>query len=292
MSDAMSTPGLDAHLAAALSLATAHALAIETLSLSRSHGRVLGRPLVVDGRTVLDAGLSLTPARVALAASHGVAALEVTRRPTVAVFTVGDHLVSPGMPCTDGQAYDATRELVMGLLRADGLEPTAWPCLPEDPVRIEIALRDAGCAFDLIVVCTPPTASGAGAVVQVVERFGEVRLRAAPGEWASTPLLGRLDEACVLGLPDDPVTVLGLHASVGRTLIDGLQRRSDRRAAVRVQAGAVQGGISPGWAPVRLIQSAGSALRAEPGRADASDADAVIEPAGSSDGYVRAWLLG
>jgi molybdopterin molybdotransferase len=43
------------------------------------------------------------------------------------------------MPLAHGQIYDSNRDLLMGLLRADGLEPTAWPRLPDDPRQVEIA---------------------------------------------------------------------------------------------------------------------------------------------------------
>jgi molybdopterin biosynthesis enzyme len=45
------------------------------------------------------------------------------------VFTTGDELVHPALPLEPGQIHDSNRELLMGLLRADGLEPTAWPTL-------------------------------------------------------------------------------------------------------------------------------------------------------------------
>ena len=96
------------------------------------------------GDRLLRAGETLTPARVALAASQGLAELEVARRPTVAVFTTGDELVEPGLPLAPGQIYNSNREQLMGLLRADGLEPTAWPTLPDDPAQVESALRHAG----------------------------------------------------------------------------------------------------------------------------------------------------
>ncbi|MGH8077955.1 MAG: molybdopterin molybdotransferase MoeA, partial [Lysobacter sp.] len=105
------------------------------------------------GDRVLRAGQVLTPARVSLAASLGLASLQVSRKPTVAVFTSGDELIEPGMPLAPGEIYDSNRELLMGLLRADGLEPTAWPRLPDDAKRVEIALRDAACAFDIVITC-------------------------------------------------------------------------------------------------------------------------------------------
>src|SRR5690606_13568913 len=98
---------------------------------------------VLAGDLLALAGEVLGPARVALLAAQGIDTLEVERRPTVAVFSTGDELVEPGLPLAHGQVYNSNRELLMGLLRGEGLEPVAWPTLPDDPAAIESALRHA-----------------------------------------------------------------------------------------------------------------------------------------------------
>jgi molybdopterin molybdotransferase len=190
---------------------------------------------VRPGDPVLAAGTVLTPARVSLAAALGVASLAVSRRPTVAVFTTGDELVEPGMPLAPGQIHDSNRDLLMGLLRADGLEPTAWPRLPDDPRQIEIALRDAGCAFDLIVTAGGVSAGEKDYLPDVLQRFGRThfwKVRMKPG----MPLLfGTLDQARVLALPGNPVSVLATYLTLGRALVDGLQGRTEPRPRWRAQ---------------------------------------------------------
>jgi molybdopterin molybdotransferase len=187
------------------------------------------------GEQVLQAGQMLTPVRVSLAASLGVASLRVSRKPTVAVFTTGDELVEPGMPLAHGQIYDSNRDLLMGLLRSDGLEPTAWPRLPDDPRQVEIALRDAGCAFDLIITAGGVSAGEKDHLPEVLARFGQThfwKVKMKPG----MPLLfGSLDQARVLGLPGNPVSVLATYLTFGRALIDTLQGRIESRPTWHAQ---------------------------------------------------------
>lgn len=190
---------------------------------------------VREGERLLLAGQVLTPARVSLAASLGLSSLEVRRRPTAAVFTSGDELVEPGMPLRPGQIYDSNRELLMGLLRADGLEPTAWPRLPDAPRQVEIALRDAACAFDLVFTCGAVSAGEKDHIPAVLGEFGRIHLwkvRMRPG----MPLLfASMDQARLLGLPGNPVSVLATYLTFGRALVDGLQGRSEPRPRLRAR---------------------------------------------------------
>ncbi|BCT93792.1 molybdopterin molybdenumtransferase MoeA [Lysobacter helvus] len=217
------------------------------------------------GDTVLDAGCVLTPARVATAASLGVDQLSVFARPTVAVFTTGDELVPPGMPLAPGQIHDSNRELLMGLLRADGLEPTAWPALPDNPERVESVLRDAASSFDLVITCGGVSVGEKDHVPAMLVAHGEIhfwKVRMKPG----MPLLfGTLDRARFLGLPGNPVSVFATYATLGRRLLDGLQGRTQPRRAFRAQLAA----------PIDKPHARREFLR---GRLDAG-----------ADGVLRAW---
>lgn len=218
------------------------------------------------GDEVLLAGDVLTPARVSLAAALGVSSLRVARKPTVAVFTSGDELVEPGMPLAPGQIYDSNRELLMGLLRADGLEPTAWPRLPDDPKQIEIALRDAGCAFDLIITCGAVSAGEKDHIPAVLAQFGQThfwKVRMRPG---MPVLFGSLDQARFLGLPGNPVSVLATYLTLGRALIDGLQGRVAPRPTWTARLAA----------PVEKAHSRREFLRAR--RVIADDGGLGVEP--------------
>jgi molybdopterin molybdotransferase len=184
---------------------------------------------VQPGDCVLQHGQMLTPARVALAASLGIDQLAVAQRPTVAVFTTGDELVEPGIPLAPGQVYNSNRELLMGLLRADGLEPTAWPTLPDEPARLRSMLLDAAASFDVVITCGGVSAGERDFLPALVQAEGAVyfwKVRMKPG----MPLLfGRLERAQLLALPGNPVSVLATWLTLGRPLLEGLQGRAEPR---------------------------------------------------------------
>lgn len=184
---------------------------------------------VAAGEVVLQAGQVLTPARLSLIAALGIADVMVSRRPTVAVFTTGDELVEPGLPLAPGQIYNSNRELLMGLLRAQGLEPTAWPSLPDDPTRIESQLRDAASAFDVVITCGGVSAGEKDLLPAMLGTHGQIhfwKVRMKPG---MPVLFGTLERAAFLGLPGNPVSVLATFSNLGRALLDGLQGREESR---------------------------------------------------------------
>ncbi len=186
---------------------------------------------VTPGDHLLRAGDVLTPARIALAASQGLPELEVARRPTVAVFATGDELVEPGLPLGHGQLYNSNREQLMGLLRAEGLEPVAWPTLPDDPARIESTLRHAAEAFDLILTCGGVSAGEKDHLPELLQRRGKVhfwKTRMKPGMPALFADGGTLGPALFLCLPGNPVSVLATYLALAQPLLDGLQGRAAR----------------------------------------------------------------
>lgn len=285
----MTLPSTDLPFDQALSVirevAAAHRLESETLALSRCHGRVLTQDVPPanaatpggNSGPAIRRGAPLTPARVALAASLGIPVLSVARRPTVAVFTTGDDLVEPGMPLVPGQAYDGNRELLMGLLRAEGLEPTAWPRLPDDRRQIEIALRDAGCAFDLVVICESAASNGNNLVADVVAVFGEIHVHGLRMQFGTPLLFGSLDQARVLGMPAEPLALVAAWLTLGRTLTDGLQGRTEPRPVLQARLARSIDPPHPACAFVAARVEVGeSGLQVVPHASDLSECNALI----------------
>lgn len=190
---------------------------------------------VRGGEQVLRAGDVLTPARISLASALGMASLPVARRPTVAVFTTGDELVEPGVPLQPGQIHNSNRELLMGLLRQAGLEPTAWPNLPDQPARLAAMLGDAAANFDVVITCGAVSAGEKDHIPALIQSEGTVhfwKVRMKPG----MPLLfGQMHRAVLLCLPGNPVSVLATFLALGVPLLDALQQRREPRPRVHAR---------------------------------------------------------
>ncbi len=227
---------------------------------------------VLAGTEVLRAGQVLTPARIGLAAALGVPTLTVARRPTVAVFTTGDELVEPGMPVLPGQVYNSNRDLLMGLLRAEGLEPTAWPTLPDDPERMQVMLSDAASAFDVVITSGGVSAGQKDHLPGLLETHGRVafwKVRMKPG---MPVLFGGWDRALFLCLPGNPVSTLATFLTLGRALLDGLQGRDDPRPAWQARLGSAwrKGHARLEFLRGQLGPDGQGGLRVVPNAADAS----------------------
>jgi molybdopterin molybdotransferase len=187
-----------------------------------AHVRRAGEDVAVSD-LLLRAGTRLTPVQASLAAAVGHAELPVARRPTVAVFTTGDELCPPGQPLDPGMIYDSNRSLLMNLLVAEGLEPFAWPILPDDPERIRALLRDAGNAFDVVITCGGVSAGEKDYLPGLLGELGGIHFWKVLMRPGMPLLLGTVGQAQVLALPGNPVSVLATFLTLGRQLLRDLQ---------------------------------------------------------------------
>ncbi|HBM22405.1 MAG TPA: molybdopterin molybdenumtransferase MoeA, partial [Alcanivorax sp.] len=86
---------------------------------------------IAVGAGLLDAGRRLRPADLGLLASLGLSAVEVLRRPRVALLSTGSELREPGEPLAEGEIYDSNRYLLTAMLR-----------------RLDVAITDLGICAD------------------------------------------------------------------------------------------------------------------------------------------------
>jgi len=186
---------------------------------------------VTRGATVLSKGTRLTPAELGLAASIGLAQLQVSARPRVALFSTGDELVMPGdvapeaMPA--GAIYNSNRFFLRAMLQRLGCEVTDLGIVPDKRDATIAALRNAAQHHDLILTSGGVSVGEEDHIKPAVESLGELnlwQLAIKPGKPFAYGKVNRDGGACYfMGLPGNPVSSFVTFLLLVRPFVLALQ---------------------------------------------------------------------
>jgi molybdopterin molybdotransferase len=167
---------------------------------------------VARGDVVLATGTRLGPAALGLAASVGLAHLQVVRKPRVALFSTGDELVLPGsvapadMP--PGAIYNSNRFFLASLLRRLGCEVTDLGIVPDQLEATKAALQQAAVRHDLILTSGGVSVGEEDHIKPAVQALGQLDLWQIAIKPGKPFAHGRVGEAHFIGLPGNPVSSL------------------------------------------------------------------------------------
>ena len=89
---------------------------------------------------------------IGMLAACGVAAVDVVRRPRVAVLSTGDELVAPGGVLGPARVYDSNGAIIAAAVVEAGGEPVAFGAFPDDETALELALRTALQVCDMVII--------------------------------------------------------------------------------------------------------------------------------------------
>jgi molybdopterin molybdotransferase len=160
------------------------------------------------GSIVAGAGTRLAPALLGVIASLGRDAVQVYRRPRVALLSTGDEVHQPGAPLAAGGVYDSNRYTLAAMLAALGVDLIDFGAVPDDPQRLRAALAEAGHCSDMVISSGGVSVGEADFVKPILAELGAVdfwRLAIKPGR----PLtFGTLGAATFFGLPGNPVAAM------------------------------------------------------------------------------------
>lgn len=169
----------------------------------------------LTGDRVLAKGTRLGPIELGLAASLGLAELDVVRRMRVAVLSTGDELIEPGQALGPGQIYNSNRVLLCSWLKRLECDVIDAGILPDDLQLTRAAL--AGLSdVDLILSTGGVSVGEADFLGHALREEGELdlwKLAIKPGK----PLtFGHYRGVPVIGLPGNPASTLVTFALLAR----------------------------------------------------------------------------
>lgn len=164
---------------------------------------------VPAGAEVMWVGDRLTPARLGVLASLGIARPQVRRRPVVAIMSTGDEVLDPATAeLGPGQIRDANRPVLRAELAEVGADVLDLGIVPDDAVVLREALVTAANRADAVVTSGGVSMGTHDLVKQVLAEMGEVGFWQVAMQPAKPFAFGHLDGAPLFGLPGNPVSAM------------------------------------------------------------------------------------
>jgi molybdopterin molybdotransferase len=158
------------------------------------------------GDIILEPGNRIEPQHLGLAASVGLAELEVFRRLKVATFFTGDEIVEPGKPLGEGEIYNSNQYHLNALIQKLGCDIVNLGIVKDRLDTTRATILEAARSADLVVTSGGVSVGEEDHVRSAIEELGTIsmwRLKIKPGK----PLvLGHVEETPIIGLPGNPVS--------------------------------------------------------------------------------------
>lgn len=116
---------------------------------------------ITAGETVLRLGTILTSRDTGVLAAIGVDAVDVWRKPLIAILSTGDEIIPPGQPMRPARIYDSNAQVLSDAVRELGCEPLRLGIVGDDIDQLRAKLREALATADAVLL-SGGTSKGAG----------------------------------------------------------------------------------------------------------------------------------
>lgn len=190
------------------------------------------------GSLLLNRGLRLNDAAIALAASVGKTHLNVYQRPQIALLATGDELVELGAVPGPTQIRNSNSYSLAAQVQNAGAEPTLLPIAPDEP-QVLRRLVEEGLKSDLLLLSGGVSMGRYDLVEQVLSElhaeFFFTGAQIQPGRpvvfgrcGAGAPTRERSVEKYFFGLPGNPVSTMVTFELFARPMIEALAGQTPR----------------------------------------------------------------
>jgi len=162
---------------------------------------------IETGQTVLRRGDWINPSRVGALAALGLGEVEVYARPSVALLSTGNEIVSPGSELAPGQIYDVNRFTLAAIVDAHGGVAEARRTAEDTIDDLERAV-DECLECDVLVFSGGSSVGDRDLILDVLARRGEVLFHGIAVKPGRPTAFGRIGGKPFFGLPGYPTSCL------------------------------------------------------------------------------------
>ena len=181
------------------------------------------------GECLLNVGMRLDHAAIAVAASVGKTRLLVYEKPRVAVLSTGDEIVDIDLQPGPTQIRNSNSYSLAAQIQAAGAEPVLLPIAPDEPSRLRELIHD-GLEADLLLLTGGVSMGKYDLVEQVLMELGaEFFFTGAKIQPGKPIVFGRVDSKYFFGLPGNPVSTMVTFELFVRPVLDALSGAMPRK---------------------------------------------------------------
>jgi molybdopterin molybdotransferase len=163
---------------------------------------------IAPGAAVLELGVHLNAAHIALLASVGCATVDVYRRTRIGLLSTGDELKTPGETLGYGDIYNSNGPAVFKMLSNLNAEIVNYGILEDDPDVFRKAFLKADSECDFVITSGGVSVGEADYTKDILDELGEIdfwKLAIKPGKPFA---FGKLPNSYFIGLPGNPVSAM------------------------------------------------------------------------------------
>jgi molybdopterin molybdotransferase len=199
------------------------------------------------GNPMLGAGISLTPADIAILATAQCTSLSVYRRPRVAIFSTGDELVTPEQPLEAGQIVDSNQYALASLVSNSGGIALRLGIVPDDREKLKQTISRAIATADMVLSTGGVSVGDYDYIDGILAELGaDIHIRSIAVKPGKPLTVATFPNSCLyFGIPGNPVSAL---VSYWRFVEPALKKLS---------------GLKDNWDPVFIKARSSQVLRSD-----------------------------
>ena len=150
----------------------------------------------------------LTATALGTLAACGLSSVRVYARPVVTILPNGNELLAPGDREVPGRIFESNNATVSAVVGAAGGVARPLPPLPDDPRRIESAIRRALRSSDLVLATGGSSVGERDHLPRILPRLGRLLFHGIAVRAGKPTLAADVHGTLVIGMPGHPTSCL------------------------------------------------------------------------------------
>ena len=160
------------------------------------------------GTVLARRGEPLSAVALGAIAACGVASVRVYAKPVVAILPNGNELLRPGDRPKKGSIYESNNATLSAVITAAGGVARPEAPLPDEPARIERALRSALARSDLVLATGGSSVGERDHLPRILPKLGPLLFHGIAVRAGKPTLAARAGRKLVIGMPGHPTSCL------------------------------------------------------------------------------------